>query len=202
MLLNVPIIDGQDAQWSQAAAVGIEHYPWDVNGYKPKVVCRIFATEDRFHLMFEAYEETIRAEVVESCSTVCYDSCVEFFFQPSPHADERYLNFELNPLGTLCLGIGTNRYDWTLIKLDDYKELFHIEPAVHESRWTISFQIPFAFIRRYFPGFAIQKGSEIRGNFYKCGDLTDYPHYGCWNQVMHPEPDFHLPEHFGSIVFY
>jgi hypothetical protein len=41
---------------------------------------------------------------------------------------------------------------------------------------------------------------NITGNFYKCGDETEYPHFGCWNLIASPVPDFHRPEYFGEIV--
>ncbi|MHB1455061.1 MAG: carbohydrate-binding family 9-like protein [Saccharofermentanales bacterium] len=38
------------------------------------------------------------------------------------------------------------------------------------------------------------------GNFYKCGDKTDCPHYGCWNPILLPAPDFHVPAFFGDFI--
>ena len=40
----------------------------------------------------------------------------------------------------------------------------------------------------------------MKGNFYKCGDDTKYPHFGCWNEVVWEEPDFHRPECFGDLI--
>jgi hypothetical protein len=42
---------------------------------------------------------------------------------------------------------------------------------------------------------------KIKGNFYKCADGTDSPHYVTWNPVQTPTPDFHRPEFFGELYF-
>ena len=41
-------------------------------------------------------------------------------------------------------------------------------------------------------------GHRMRGNFYKCGDLTDAPHWGSWAPVE--RVDFHVPHLFGEII--
>ena len=38
----------------------------------------------------------------------------------------------------------------------------------------------------------------MRGNFYKC-DESVHPHFGVWNPVATPQPDFHRPECFGIL---
>ena len=40
---------------------------------------------------------------------------------------------------------------------------------------------------------------KILGNFYKCADDTEYPHFVSWNPIDLPTPDFHRPEFFGEI---
>ncbi len=42
---------------------------------------------------------------------------------------------------------------------------------------------------------------SARGNFYKCGDETKSEHYGMWNNIDSPKPNFHLPECFGDFIF-
>ena len=42
-------------------------------------------------------------------------------------------------------------------------------------------------------------GAAMRGNFYCC-DETLHPHFGSWNPIKAPEPDFHRPECFGRLI--
>jgi hypothetical protein len=41
----------------------------------------------------------------------------------------------------------------------------------------------------------------LRGNCYKCGDLTEQEHYLSWNPVTSEHPCFHRPQDFGRLVF-
>ena len=65
--------------------------------------------------------------------------------------------------------------------------------------WTMHYRIPIGFFEDYYQ----EKftSDEAIGNFYKCGDETEFEHYGAWNKVENPSPDFHLPQYFGKIIF-
>ena len=43
-------------------------------------------------------------------------------------------------------------------------------------------------------------GFTLRGNFYKCGDLTSEPHYLSWAPITFERPSFHLPAFFGNLI--
>lgn len=185
-------------------------FPWDKNRYMPKTEARVVYTEEKgFTVFLVSHENEFRAEYVKFNDPVCKDSCMEFFFNPNPAKDERYMNFELNPLGTLYLGIGKNRFDSRIITdADDpcIPGLFGIKPnmaIISEDRserfWSIQFFIPFSFIEKLYGKINFKSGMKMIGNFYKCGDDTKYPHYGCWNKVVSLSPDFHRPESFGIL---
>lgn len=193
--------------WKEITPLIIENFPWDESGYKPRTEVRIFYTETKLHLQFKAYEQEIRAECLNMNDPVCTDSCVEFFFNPDPKHDERYMNFEINPIGTLLLGIGKDRHSRTLVT-DVSPEIFGIIPCVARESiknykgplWSIEYSIPFTFIEQYYGKQDFQPGKKMKANFYKCGDKTRYPHFGCWNWIENPTPDFHRPEFFGDLI--
>ncbi|MGM9618855.1 MAG: carbohydrate-binding family 9-like protein [Oscillospiraceae bacterium] len=146
----------------------------------------------------EAVESPIRATLTGPLEQVCNDSCLEFFFAPDP-GDGRYFNFEFNPLGTLYLGFGAARPHRIRQVPKDAVGLFRPEPFTTESGWGVSFRIPLAFLRLYFPNFSFQ--GEAAGNFYKCGDETVLPHYLSWNPMTAERPDFHRRQDFGTLLF-
>lgn len=193
--------------WDEFNPLLISNFPWDENGYRPRTEVRIFYTESKFYLQFKAYEEEIRAECLNMNDPVCTDSCVEFFFNPDPKHDDRYMNFEINPIGTLLLGIGKDRYSRTQVT-DISPDIFHIKTSISRESvkdyngplWSIEYSIPFTFIEQYYGKQDFVPGKEIKANFYKCGDNTRYPHFGCWNMIENPTPDFHRPEFFGSLI--
>ncbi|WP_269636734.1 carbohydrate-binding family 9-like protein [Paenibacillus forsythiae] len=60
--------------------------------------------------------------------------------------------------------------------------------------------MPFKWLQRRFPGFEAKSGVTFPGNFYKCGDETPIPHYGCWSMVNSASPDYHLSRCFWELV--
>ena len=92
-----------------------------------------------------------------------------------------------------------NTIYYQLLTEEDVESL-GIKAEVRESEWEVIYTVPFALIEKYIPGYQFTDGMEIRANFYKCGDETEYPHYGLWNPIDVVEPDFHRPEFFGAVV--
>lgn len=193
------------AKWEDIPQLAIEHFLWKNNGYRPEVYVQLCYDEKKLYLRFHTYEQDPLIRYYQMNEPVYTDSCVEFFVQPSPEQDLRYLNFEINAAGTLLLGLGKNRDRTRLRDVDP--ALFQIKASVHEQDpikqrkyWEIEYSIPFTFIQNYFPEFTPQEGTRLKANFYKCGDETAQPHYGCWNLIDSNTPNFHVSQYFGELV--
>lgn len=161
-------------------------------------ICR---TEDAFLVRLLAKEPQIRAQEEGPLPMPCNDSCLEFFLRPTPSL--RYMNFEWNPKGCLYLGIGTCAEDLMRLAPADWqiKKLFTPQVQQQEDTWQITFQIPYSFITGFFPDFDPENTRKIRGNFYKCGDKLDTPHYLAWNPITREGKYlFHTPEEFGELI--
>lgn len=209
MYIIKKINDYNEKVWDNLEAAKVSNFPWDETGYKPNTEVKLFYTDDSLHIRFKSEEKAIRVEGKKLNDSVYQDSCVEFFFMPDPSNDNRYLNFEMNAAGALLLQIDEKTTDRafvdnidlsmfeikTDVNHDNYKEFANFKP------WSVEYKIPFSFIRTYFKDFNITSGYVMRGNFYKCGDNTEIPHYGCWNNITNEYPAFHKPEFFGEIVF-
>ena len=85
------------------------------------------------------------------------------------------------------------------ILLPDGAKTLHAASERTPSGWDVTYELPFQLLRLFFPDFA--PSGTIRGNFYKCGDLTVQEHYLAWNRVDAERPDFHLPKYFGALIF-
>lgn len=196
-----------DNIWDNIDPIYVDIFPWDENGYMPKTEARAFYTPTHIHIQFKAYEKEVEAIYTEMNDPVYMDSCVEFFINPMPSEDDRYLNFETNCLGTLNLGLGADRYDREAID-KSYLPMFNIKSSVSSETidkyegefWTLEYTIPLEFLNKFYDGVEFKPGMRMKGNFYKCGDETEYPHYGCWNKVIAKEADFHRPECFGDLI--
>ena len=156
------------------------------------------------YLRLTATEAEIRAVETGLLGNPCEDSCLEFFFCPR-EGDLRYFNFEYNP--NACLYLGHASCIETLTRLlPDQDDLdantFHPEVKRTADGWEITYEIPYTFIRRFFPEFAPVAGKTIRGNFYKCAELTSAPHFLAWNPITREGRClFHTPEEFGLLQF-
>ena len=154
---------------------------------------------DYLYVRLEAWEKEIRMEETGALAEVCEDSCLEFFVQPT--AREEYFNLEINPNGAIYFGYGRNLPSLVRLIVQDARELLDIRVEFTAGGWVLTYRLPFAFIRRFFPEFAPEKGDEVRANFYKCGDETVKPHYLAWNPVPVEPYTFHIPEGFGCLIF-
>lgn len=176
----------------------VAEYVWPDEGYRPEVHARVGWNEKGVHVLMYALEPMIRAECREIGGMVCVDSCMEFFLMPFPEADKRYFNAEMNPLGTLHLGLGEGRHGRVRL-CDELPEGFEICTSVHDGAWwAISYTIPMSHIEAVF-GRKLASGQKMLGNFYCC-DETIHPHFGTWAPVVAPKPDFHRPECFQPII--
>ena len=151
-------------------------------------------------LKFFVTEKELRATVKETNGAVWEDSCVEFFVS---FDDQGYYNIECNCMGTIHAAFGKNRMERTLLTSQQIQKI-HAQtelqqdagPAVH---WQLTLVLPLElFAHHNIPAW---KGLQCRANFYKCGDRLREPHFISWTNIDTAEPDFHVPQFFGTLQF-
>jgi len=200
-------LPGDPRFWEEIQAAPVDRYLWLNNGYEPRVEARVCYSPNHLYVYFKAFESAIRVKYTRFQDPVWKDSCVEFFIDPFPEKKVGYINIETNAIGAMLIYFGPDRHHRAPIPAEDLKG-FEIVPSVKApidgphgaDCWTLAYQMPLALFEKYY-GERISSGREARGNFYKCGDETAVPHYGAWNPVLAPKPDFHRPEFFGRLVF-
>lgn len=195
--------DINSLEWDKAEVGYIDKEPWTKEGLfsSPKTTFKLLRGPEGVSVLMHTNETNLRAEEEKENGPICCDSCMEFFYKPSPW-DPRYFNFEINPKGVMHLGLGDGRFGRVLI---EERELFDIVSIANDGDWTIKYYIPDSFIENYFPGIYdpsnVNTSSVVKGNFFKCGDKTDKPHYAVWSNIEVDIDDFHVPDFFGKIVF-
>ena len=154
----------------------IEKAPLDQRLWRPCEAISAYAQlaydESRLYVHLHAEEAQIRAENSGVLDQPCQDSCLEFFLG---RVDRMRL---LLPGGGKTLNACCERT---------------------ATGWDVAYELPFKLLQLFFPDFS--PSGKIRGNFYKCGDLTAQEHYLAWNRVDAERPDFHLPKYFGALIF-
>lgn len=186
-----------EPDWDTIAKAAIDQRLWRPCG-QVSAYAQLAYDDSRLYVRLCAEERQIRAENIGVLDQPCQDSCLEFFVSAAEH-DTRYLNIELNPNLCLYFGFGTGREDRMRILLPDGSGTLNAGCARTDGGWAVTYELPFRLLRLFFPAFV--PSGKIRGNFYKCGDLTEREHYFAWNRVEAEHPDFHLPAYFGELFF-
>ena len=173
--------------------------------YAPFCSGRIARTEESLLVDFRVSGLDLRIQNLADKGRIWEDSACEFFVQV-PGSDE-YFNFEVNPAGRLVAARGTGRSDRKPLPDESFGQIVRISsveglPAVNEPvnyeggiwNWRVMLIIPFEILGLE------QAPAALKGNIYKCGDLTAHPHYVTWAPVGTTSPDFHRPEFFGEFL--
>lgn len=174
-------------------------YPWG-REYCPQTWASVTYIEDTgFHVHMVCMEKDPRAEYKNNNDPVYQDSCMEFFVNFAPDKTNQYLNFEVNSNGAMLCGFGEKRGDRTPVEQMGI-QMPRVLADKKEDCWEISYNISMDLIKELYGVCKFEPGYVIKGNFYKCGDKTNKPHYGCWNSIEAPKPDFHQPGFFGRMI--
>lgn len=210
--IRVPFIEGLEnmtlqeldlAMEKSAAKFAVCENNWPKEApYTPDCNGSIARTASHLAVMFHVRGLDLRATQIEDNGRSWEDSCCEFFVT-DPY-DGTYYNFELTCIGSLLTSKRKSRLDSVLREKEDVARVIRHSSLAHEETeisdrifsWTVAMLIPYDLI-------GIDRDNvpvSVRGNFYKCGDLTAHPHFLSWNPIGTPKPDFHRPEYFGELI--
>ncbi|WP_099463671.1 MULTISPECIES: carbohydrate-binding family 9-like protein [Parabacteroides] len=172
-------------------------------GYKPIVAFDIARSKTHLYIRYFVKGNSLKAEYGINNSPVHQDSCVEFFMQKA--GDSNYMNFEFNCIGTCDAARRESREKKSSLSQEEYASIktyssLGTKPFPEKEgvfAWELTVVIPFTLMGLD-PNNLPQK---IMGNFYKCADNTQFPHFVSWNPIDLPEPNFHCPKFFGEIYF-
>ena len=137
--------------------------------------------------------DCFRAKVEEDNGRSWEDSCVELFLQ-NPANSAEYFNFETTSHGFVLAARGIGRENRQTLPLNVIAKIHRtgLAPSIMDDSvcWSMTIEIPAEI-------FGLKKFEEpVRGNIYKCGDLSKTPHYLSAFPIETEKPDFHRPEFF------
>jgi len=181
----------------------IETLNWPhLYGYRPLTTVSAGHTKSDLYLLFQVHGNCLRAVSTHDNENVHEDSCVEFFVKMLDSDD--YFNFEFN-----CSGVCKasrhfkTRENFVYLSPAEMAEIGRWSSIGNRAfnemsgifSWELCVRIPF-HLMDVDPENLPEK---ILGNFYKCADATEQPHFVSWNPIKTERPDFHRPEFFGEI---
>ena len=195
--MNYQIIRGSAADLENAKEALIQDVPWG-STYTPDCRFRgVFLEGKGFLFRLCCYEKNPRITFTEPGGEVCEDSCLEIFLNFAPEKSRSYINFEMNAAGAYLFGIGPDRYDRVELKTPVMPE---VTAKIGEDRWEVTLFIPLETIYAVYGKVPFAKDYTFTGNAFKCGALTESPHYLSWAPLQRDAIDFHRSDRFGTFT--
>lgn len=196
-------------EYNRIVCVNWEGYNGD---YTPDVQFRIGYTEKEIYIQYLVTENDIKAVYGEDAGSKPYtDSCVEFFAIPGEGGE--YYNLELNCIGKGTFAGGAQRTDRTRYGDDVLSrirrestlgsEAFGTKTFAENGNKPYTWKLTVALPVELYSLSEVKplKGRSIKANFYKCGDDMPQKHYLSWHPIRIEKPNFHRPDHFGTLIF-
>jgi alpha-galactosidase len=116
----------------------------------------------------------------------------EAFFQPDPSRLRNYREFEISPNG-MWIDLDISPEGMKHLKTGLQRSVW-LDEARH--RWIAELAIP---MRAITPNF--DPSAAWRANFYRVEGNTEPRFYSAWQPTRTAEPNFHVPEAFGTLRF-
>lgn len=195
-----------DIPWDKIKQETIDCYPWYEKGLKQATYFKVARTEDALHIKVDADDIHSSAAAIKENDFVYMDSCFEFFFTPEKQRCERYINLEVNCIGTPYLAV-RDKNGKRLSTNDEVKNISISptlkageakEPSENDESWSLMIVIPFDFLEGFYEGPIDDQVWYC--NFYRCGGSVD-DQYASWSPLTASKPNFHLPLQFGEMHF-
>ena len=193
--------DFENVVWQKCQPVTIAHlWSGEPAPVERQAEVRICWSDEGLHVRFVGNQHeplVVSAEPVTDRKTLGLwdrDVC-EIFVAPNPENPSRYFEFEAAPTGEwvdlgIVLGSEGRLTDW------DYTSGMSAAAKVEETRIKVAISIPWSA--------SIPKpnhGDRWLINLFRCVGPEAPDRYLAWRPTRTPEPNFHVSEAFGSLVF-
>jgi alpha-galactosidase len=183
--------------WERASAL---HFDRDWQGKSADALrateVRLLWTSETLYLRFQArYREITTfsdAEPNGRRNQLWDRDVAEVFLQPYSSDPRRYKEFEISPNGFwIDLDIATDeKHDMQ----SGLKRRTQIDAK--EKKWVAELAIPMKSLVAHFDSAAMW-----RVNFYRVEGSAEPRFYSAWRPTGTPQPNFHVPEAFGRLIF-
>lgn len=198
MMKYESLVFDEEPLWDKVKEESLSFSNWDSKVHYNTFFKLCFVRGKGIFLKMRTDETDLRRVNTKRDENIWEDSCMELFICPFAHREE-YLNFEMNPNGAYLCQFGKGRQDRVFLST-----LTSLEPQlqtrVSDEGWSLELFVPKELISEAF-GEAFTAGEcTLRGNLYKCGDLTKTPHYDSFSKMGDLPPGFHNPECFAQII--
>ena len=198
---EIPVSDFANAAWKRAQPIQIKRYWNSITAPASRhAEARLLWSDSALHARFICHQAeplVISDQPQTGRKTMGLwdrDVC-EIFLAPDPKEVERYFEFEAAPTGE-WLDVAIR---WSPKKREsDFAFTSHMMTSarIESNRITVAMQIPWnRLIHRP------HKDERWRVNLFRCVGKDPDRGYLAWQPTNTPEPSFHRPQVFGTLVF-
>lgn len=187
-----------EPDWSAVPEEKLGYSNWDSKAHYDTFFKLCFVKNKGVYLRMRTNETELRRQGTKRDDNMWEDSCMEMFLCPFSHKEE-YLNFEMNPNGAYLCQFGKGREGRIFLSSLTQKEAT-VTATVTSEGWALELFVPESLISEAFGEPYSVKADTVKGNFYKCGDLTLKPHYDSFSKMTTLPPGFHNPDCFAQII--
>jgi alpha-galactosidase len=192
-----PNAENPSQEWSAAGPVRFSN-DWQGNNADPalETEVRVLWSPTTFYLRFVCrYRELFvfpDADPNGRRDHLWDRDVAEAFLQPKPSTERYYKEFEVAPNGMWI------DLDIVPTGLADLKSGLTRSVSVNKDKhtWSAELAIPMAAITPKF-----DPNAEWHANFYRIEGQTEPRRYMAWRPTHTPQPNFHVPEAFGTLKF-
>jgi hypothetical protein len=188
-------------EWTRAKVVRVTRYWSGAEAPAGRhAAAQILWSSKALHLRFVCHQSeplvvSATAQTAKKTMGLWDRDVCEVFLAPDPNVVERYFEFEAAPNGE-WLDVAIH---WTPEKREsDWKFQSNMTTAAHieKDRVTIAMRIPWNhWIHEP------QTGEHWRVNLFRCVGSDPGRGYLAWQPTRRPQPNFHVPQVFGWLLF-
>lgn len=158
--------------------------------------------EGKLFIRFMVKEKQLRRMTREHNEAVWEDSCVEAFLMRE--GEKEYVNVECSASTRMLVARGESRHGRQYYPVE-FIDTIPLTITVMEhtnagSRWRADLELDLVALGLMESGERMED-VKLLGNFYKCGDKLDEPHFLAAGEIMTAAPDFHRSEYFIPLSF-
>ncbi len=208
-----------EQDWQQADIIGNFLLHPQNTAEKDITEARMLWDDECLYIAFKCRDTHISAAKTERNTAVFEDDCVEAFLCPLPQRIKRYINIEINAIGTYNSRVNADQpidalagfpgadeprslhAHWFMpgLQIGRSHEGTMNNESDEDSSWVIEMSIPFKSFEILGWGRAPKDGDTWRFNLYRLGGKIEPQ-----RSSLFPLPEGagnHSPEHFGELVF-
>ena len=202
-------VDGDLSDWEGIPTVG-DFILSDGSGPATRQTrARMCWDDTHLYISFESDDPDIWGTLFNRDEKIYEEEVVEAFIDPDSDL-VRYFEFQTSPHGTLfdaIIGNPGRREDMTVETgwdCEGWQVAVRVDGTLDnredlDSGWTVEWAFPFSSLQPA-PNVPPKDGDTWRINLYRI-DRTPTEEYSCWSPTLAVPANFHLPAHFGKLIF-